>query len=92
MTADKSLKPWTYLKRARLRAGFGPRGAAQAIGIGLSHYCSVEAGRYGLSDEKVIRAAEVFGVDVVELEESKPRTPRRIGPSRANDQPSTAVA
>lgn len=43
----------------------------------LSHYCSVEAGDRGFSDAAMIRAAEIFNVDVAELDKTKPALPWR---------------
>lgn len=78
MTDTPSPRPWTYLRRARLRAGLTPTGAAKALEMGLSHYCLAEKGQRGMSDEKVILAARVFNVDVVELDASRPLPPYRV--------------
>lgn len=77
MPDTQALAPWQFLKLARLRAGYTSTAAAQALNVSLTHYCSVEAGRRGLSDEKLILAAKAFSVDVVRLEKSQPRLPIR---------------
>lgn len=69
--------PWTYLKQARLRAGFTATTAAEALRVSLTHYCSAEKGRRGLGSQTLIDAARLFGVDVIELAESRPQPTRR---------------
>lgn len=72
------LTPWTFLKRARLRAGYGTaRAAAEAIGVSHTHYCMAEKGRRGLSGDVLLVAARKFRVDVIELAESRPQMPTR---------------
>lgn len=78
MANEPSLEPWTFLERARIRAGYGrPIDAARAIGIGISHYCSVEKGRRRLGGDKIVKAARLFNVDVFELKASAPEIPVR---------------
>lgn len=72
------LTPWTYLREARLRAGHSPKTAAEAVSITLSHWCSVEAGRRGFSDDKLIEVAALFHVDVAKLDLTRPALPVRL--------------
>lgn len=82
--------PWAYLKRARLRAGYTPTTAAAALNVSLTHYCSAEKGRRGLSDLTLIAAARLFNVDVVELAESRPQSPPRTNASCGDSSPAVA--
>lgn len=80
--------PWNYLIVARLRAGYGsPTAAARALGVSLTHYCSVEAGRRRFSGDKLILAAQAFGVDVADLQRTQPDPP-----VRANTQATAELA
>lgn len=76
-------EPWLYLRRARLRAGFGTAtAAAEALGLSVTHYCSVEKGRRSLSDQALIDAAALYHVDVAELDASRPKVCRQPGSDR----------
>jgi transcriptional regulator with XRE-family HTH domain len=77
MARSQPITPWAYLRRARLRAGYTPTTAAQALNVTLSHYCSVEAGDRGFSDAVLIKTANLFNVDIEELDRTKPPLPRR---------------
>ena len=77
MPRSQTTTPWTYLRAARLRAGHTPVTAAKALNITLGHYCNIESGERGPSDALLIRAAALFGVDVAELDRTKPQLPWR---------------
>lgn len=83
MSTEHPLIPWSYLRIARLRAKHTPKSAAEALRLGLSHYCSMEAGRYGASEATLIKLADLYEVDIAELVRTAPR-PRRNGPSRTS--------
>lgn len=80
MAQSPKPEPWTFLRRARLRAGLTSTDAAREIGVSLTHYCNVEKGRDGFSDKTLIRTAVVYQVDVEALDASRPVLVSRTAP------------
>jgi transcriptional regulator with XRE-family HTH domain len=83
--------PWTYLSRARERAGYNKSELARAVDASPSHLCEVEAGKRGLSPRLRCRVAEVLGVDVDRLIDTAPTPPPQVPARRSAPSGTEAV-